>query len=509
MTQIDDLSPRPADGDGAMRRRLVADLDAYYAAPTPADVRAAVRATVRAQALTARRVSQGRSPLISPIRRVAAVAAAVLLALGGLAGYLRVQAPTPVSAQTILRRAAAALTAGRPNEVTHDVNRVYYGPNRAQDVSQDVYIQGPLTLTVDQWTQLDATGAISRQVTTATTPAGTLVFRALRHGREVRSYGARGPGRDWIVDVTQALESDPTPVVNNGFVGLDLARLVGEARAGAASYIHLLPGQTMAGAPVDVVEIGTRADATILYIDAQTYAIRGVDEVESWSGHGPRHLALSMRLLRHAVVAPAAIPIGTFALAAPAGVPVLHPTPTTQLLDIATAVRQSPAPVPVLGRGIWGLRLQAVTRTRLVARAAAIGYVYGTTAADLVGLKRLTVSIVAGPDAASVAAATGRAAGQPRAGRPLVAMIMGQVVPARYTAYTARGGAMGGLYVLTYRQGIATVSLTGYGLTKAEFFAAVAALVDGTTHPRVRAHLQGELDRSLAAWHMAGGTRGG
>jgi len=501
MTQIDELSPGPADADGAMRRRLVADLEGYYAAPAPADVRAAVRAAVRAQALTARPVPRRRAPLAPPIRRVAVAAAAVLLALGGLAGLLRAQAPTPVSAQAILRRAAAALAAPHPNAVTRDVSRVYYGPNRGQDVSQDVSIQGPLTLTVDQWTQLDATGAISRQVTTATTPAGRLVFRALRQGREVRTYGARGPGRDWIVDVTQAIESDPTPVVNSGFLSLDLARLVGEARAGAASYIHLLPAQTMAGAPVDVVEIGTRADATILYIDARTYVIRGVDEVESWSGHGQRHLALSMRLLRHAVVAPAAIPAGTFALAAPAGVPVLHPTPTTQLLDVATAVRQSPAPVPVLGRDLWGLRLQAVTRTRLIARAAAIEYVYGTTAQDLVGLKRLTVGIVTGPDAASVAAATGRAAGQ-----PLATAIAGRIVSARYTA---TGGTMGGLYALTYRQGIATVSLTGYGLTKAQFFAAVAALVDGAANPRACAHAQGELDRSLAAWHVIGGTRGG
>jgi len=506
MTRIDDVSPDPADGDGAMRRQLVADLEAYYAAPAPADVRAAVRATVRAQALTARRVPPRHGPLVLPIRRVAAVAAAVLLALGGLAGYLRMQAPTPVSAQTILRRAAAVLTAAHPDEVTNDVSRVSYSPNRAQDISQDVYIQGPLTLTVDQWTQLDATGAISRQVTTATTPAGALVFRALRQGREVRTYGARGPGRDWIVDVTRALESDPTPVVNSGFLWLDLARLVSEARAGAASYIRLLPAQTVAGAPVDVVEIGAPADATILYIDARTYAIRGVDEVESWSGHGQRHLALRMRLLRHAVVAPAVIPAGTFALAAPAGVTVLHPTPTIQLLDVATAVHQSPTPVPVLGRDIWGLRLQAITREQLIARAAAIDYVYGTPAADLVGLKRLTVGIVTGPDAASVAAATGRAAGQPPAGRSIATTIMGQVVPARYRAM---GGTMGGSYALTYQQGIATVSLTSYGLTKAEFFTAVAALVDGTSHPQTRARLQGELDRSLTVWHVAGGTRGG
>lgn len=495
MMPIDDLSPGTIDDDNAARRRLVADLDAFYAAAALAHMRTSLRATLRTQALAARRTPRHRAPL----SRLGALTAAVIVAMGGLVGYLRVQAPTPVSAQAILQRAAATLTAAHPNEVVHDISRIYYGPNRAQDVSQDIYIQGPLTVTVDQWTQVDATGAISRQVTTATNQAGKLVFRALRRGQEVRTYGAQGPGRDWIVDVTQAIESRPTPFVNSGFLQLDLARLVGEARTGVASYIHLLPARTVAGTPVNVVEIGTSGSATILYIDAQTYAIRGVDEIESGQ------LNLRMRLPRHAIVSPAGIPAGTFALGAPAGVLILHPIPTTQLLDVVTAVAQSPGLVPVLGRDVSGLQLQAVERSRLVAHAHDIDYVYRTTPPDLVRLKQLAVSIVTGPDGPSVATATGRGSGQPLAGQPIAVTIMGRVVPAHYTAM---GGSMGEFHTLTYQQGVKVVSLQGYRMTKVEFFTAVTALVDGKTHPRARARLQRELDQSLAMWHVVSNVRG-
>ncbi len=488
MMPINDFPLGTSDADDRSRR-LVADLATSYAASAPPQLRASLRGSLRAQALVTRRLSPRRAPL----SRIGPIAAAAIMALGGLVGYLRLQSPTLASAQAILQRAAATLRVSHPNEVTHDISRVYYGPGRAQDVSQDVYLQGPLTITLDQWTQLDATGAISRQVTTATDQTGKLVFRALRQGQDVRTYGARGPGRDWIVDVTPPIESNPTPVGQGAFLWLNLAHLVSEARAGTTSYLHLLPTQSVAGTSVDVVEIGTYTDATILYIDARTYAIRGVDEVESWSGHG-RQLNLSMRLLRHAIVAPAAIPPGTFTLTVPAGVPVLHPIPTTQQLNVATAVGQSPWPVPVLQRDVWGLRLQEVERSRLIAHASAIYYGYRTLSPDLVGFKQLGVSIVTGPNGASVAAAMGQATGQPPRGQPMTVTLMGQVVPARYTTM---GGARVTSYALSYQQGIAVVSVEGYGLTKAEFFAAIAALVDGKTHPQTRAHLQGELDHVL------------
>src|SRR5437660_4407980 len=49
-----------------------------------------------------------RRSLTGTRRRLVALVAALLLALSSIAGYLHLQSPTPVSAQTILRRAAAA-----------------------------------------------------------------------------------------------------------------------------------------------------------------------------------------------------------------------------------------------------------------------------------------------------------------------------------------------------------------------------------------------------------------
>ncbi len=82
---------------------------------------------------------------------------------------------------------------------------------------------------------------------------------------------------------------------------------------------------------------------------------------------------------------------------------------------------------------------------------------------------------------------------------------MGRVVPAHYTAM---GGSMGEFHALTYQQGVKVVSLQGYRMTTVEFFTAVAALVDGKTHPRARARLQRELDQSLAMWHVVSNARG-
>jgi len=57
----------------------------------------------------------------------------------------------------------------------------------------------------------------------------------------------------------------------------------------------------------------------------------------------------------------------------------------------------------------------------------------------------------------------------------------------------------GDVQFLDYRQSATWIWLTGIHLNKADFFAALAALaalVDGKTHPRVVAHLQHELDQT-------------
>jgi hypothetical protein len=81
------------------------------------------------------------------------VVALVVLTLG-LGTYLHGQSPTPVSAQTVLHRAAAASPG--PNEATHATFRI----------SAD----GNVTGTADAWVGFDGTGAPNQFALTGTDP---------------------------------------------------------------------------------------------------------------------------------------------------------------------------------------------------------------------------------------------------------------------------------------------------------------------------------------------------
>lgn len=504
MTQTTERYPelRGEDGDAAVER-VIADLERAYTSTMPVHRRAAIAQTLRAMpdrpqpatVLRSRPRASRRWPTLYArgMRRILALTIALLLALGGLLSYPRAQAPTPVSAQSILQRAAAALVAVSPDQATHEISQIYVGRYNGQNVSADIYIGGPVTFTVDQWTQVDATGVISRQSTTATSTTGRLVFDVVRVGREVRTYGARGPGREWVVDVETRPRTHPlpVPVITPPYLGVDLPQLVRDARTNVAPYIHLRPSQAMGGAQVDVVEIGAKNYHTTLYVDTRTYVIRGVDVVAAQSNQAPQ-IGLRMRLLQRTLVPVATVPAGTFVFRAPTRAPILRPIPTIQQMGAAEAIGPSPLPVPVLARDVAGLSLQVIDRERAIDHVIVMSYDYRTNPLDLVRLKMLSVDITTGPTAADIAAANGRMTGQ-----PMTVTIMGYTLSARYTAIHGRTGEF---KVLSYRQGTAIISISGYRLSKATFLAAVAALVDGKTHPAVVAHLQDELDQSMARW---------
>src|SRR5437764_14219628 len=154
-----------------------------------------------------------------------------------------------------------------------------------------------MTVTVDQWTQLDATGAISRQVTALTAGTGALVARGLQVGQRTQIYGARqnaistetvshGQNYAWL--------ANPLDITN-------VPALLAAAQASSTDNLRLLSQQTLGGVVVDVVQIRTPPDSdtfphavgasrettqiTTMYVDAQTYSIRGVDvSIEQASG---------------------------------------------------------------------------------------------------------------------------------------------------------------------------------------------------------------------------------
>src|SRR5439155_15151441 len=123
MTRIEDrygdlLGEHPLPG----QMHLIQDLDATYRISPPAQVRASIAHSL-ARALDERATTlvrqQGQRPRTEQKRRMrrarlASIAAAVALTLGGITGYLRMQAPAPVSAAAIVRHVIAARPLATP-----------------------------------------------------------------------------------------------------------------------------------------------------------------------------------------------------------------------------------------------------------------------------------------------------------------------------------------------------------------------------------------------------------
>src|SRR6266702_2265957 len=143
--------------------RLVTALDAVCtppASPRAQQLDAAMARVLQARTMALQHPATARKPpsLAGMRLRLVSLVAALLLALSGVAGYLRLAGPTPVAAQTmrILHRAAAALHLA-PNQAAHvtysvtvTVSGMAAGSGKAA--------RG-LTGTAEVWIQADANGA--------------------------------------------------------------------------------------------------------------------------------------------------------------------------------------------------------------------------------------------------------------------------------------------------------------------------------------------------------------
>lgn len=499
--------------------RLVADLDALCAESTPPPgLRGTLAETLRAAALAPRQEQATRlhGPRASTLRpwpghaaatrwsprlRLGSLLAALLLALGGAATYVNLHGATPVSAQAILRRAAAALPRALPDQVVHQTSLLYFGPRDNFGLYQKSLVTGPVTVSVDQWTQLDATGAISQQVTTLTNGAGSLLARMLQVGRDVRIYY---PG-DGTIQSMIASHGHSSYWVDQLPGRADPRQFVLAAAQGLIPNTRLLPQQTLDGAPVDVVEMSYPtpvmpgytvrggAHTEVLYIDARTYALRDVEE-NMQTAQGDWEVSLRMRVTGSTVLSLSDAPAGAFALGAPAAARVLPPP--YQPLSVAAAVALPGVPAPLLGGDADGLQLQGVTFTH-VPEFSGAGYSYQAGTSPLGDLD---------PHLKSFWVSLGLAHREPGVdespemgpSQPLTLTVAGQTVSATYYGAVGGGAYPQGERILTYQQGTVSVWLGGIGLSKDEFFAAVGALADGKSNPALVAQLQHELDAAGA-----------
>ncbi len=291
--------------------RVVAALDAAgtpVPSPQAARLDAAMARTLYAQPTT----PAHRHRLGAGIRRrVAPVATALALALGGLGAYLHGLAPTPVSAQSILRHTAAAFSAAGPDQATHDVFAVHTLWTRGLSTAGLTAADLAPDSTYDSWVQRDADGAIMHEDIRATDPYGALLMHVVQDGWTLSAYDAK-------TGTTTVTRQNPAatplnPVLPDPLDADSLRQFVIAAQGDANQDVRALPQQTLDGSLVDVVQVShTRPHGSqdtsatprqytgTLYVDAQTYAFRKL--AMSVSDDTGNVFSGTVQSLRHEVV---------------------------------------------------------------------------------------------------------------------------------------------------------------------------------------------------------------
>ncbi len=509
----------PPDLRACIDRTVYASID--QAADQPSRVRGQRLCGLHRPRFTSRaqphRLARPTSLYARPRARVMSIAAGLALVLSGAVGYLHVFSPTPVSAQVILRRVAtvAAHPVAAPDQVVHEISTV--------STVLTLNHAAPRDITIDAWTRLDAGGALLQQAATiSATATGALYTRLLRTATGERYYD---PTRNDVTGDTWSRQQGPPAMREAIRDPLGIARmtqLARLARQGGAQTIRLLPGQTLDGAPVAVVRIDNVAPISgasmagappvpwltmTLYIDARSCAIRGLDLDES-TGPNAATRVLSERVTRFDTVPLASLPAGTFSLHAPANAqesPPLAPGATAapdMIGGLAAILAQPDQPALLLSGDVAGLRFQGggVMRAPGVA-ITSYGYGPDLQGPDTTGGPVATDGIGSSiPTARSFSVQINHAAALDNNGRvpgafttrgaqPLTVTIAGQPVQAMYWALETNTPS---LRALSYQQGTSWVTMSGQGLSKEEFFAALGALVDGRTRPDVAARAQYE-----------------
>jgi len=314
-----------------LRAHLVEQAGQLATAPPPQPE----RTPHMTNATTTLRRTHPLAPRGSARLRLASLATALLLTVSGLLGYLKWQAPTPVSAQTVLRHAAAAVRLPGPDQVAHMISMAHTvnAPGHHGGVSG---LDDP-DVRIEQWAQRDAHGTIIRQDETFTDPAGKLLQRTVDNGQVTMLYSARTRG---MVVMTDTATSGPPPhqIIPDPFDPPSVRQFVLDAQAGTNREARLLPPQTIQGAAVYVVQVvhtvpggAPSNDATrwtvTLYMDQATYAMRRIEVMNATIAKGANVVpggSTSVQITLQETLPLSAVPAGVFTLHPPAGTQVIQ-----------------------------------------------------------------------------------------------------------------------------------------------------------------------------------------
>lgn len=201
--------------------------------------------------------------------RIIASGAALLLALGSLLAYLHGQGPTLVSAKTILHHTALALQAADPGEVAHNISLAHTVNARGVDAGvSGISANTNPDVTIEQWTQRDAHGVITRQDIRFTNPQGKLLQHTVQDGTSLKLYNAQIGTTD-VMTVTPSIPPR-NQMVPDPFDTTSLRQFILDVQAGADQEARVLPPQTVDGRAVYVVQVVRHMILPVGHVDTET-----------------------------------------------------------------------------------------------------------------------------------------------------------------------------------------------------------------------------------------------
>jgi len=363
-------------------------------------------------------------------------------------------------------------------------------------VSSDQIMRHPTR--IESWRQLDSGGTMTRAVLTARDDRGALLRQVVIDDGSVAIYDSAGSTSGGAVVGYQRGPQFWLPDQGRGFVATPALKA---ARGVLLAMQHdtqarLLPEQRLDGH--DVVVLASTGpvrpdfsrqvrEEQRLYIDAQSYQVRGYDAIALERNVPPR-LLYSVRVPVDEQLAQGDVPLDAYRFSPPTGTPLMAPRCENPPIALAAAAYGDTT--PLLPSGYDGMKLQMLFSTQSPAGAVGITYLYQPSAS---ASESLEVALLHGGTAG---AKTGSAVIAPS----VTVNMSGKQV----RGVLVRTAPTSNEYTFSYTIGDSTIAVKGTNLGLPRFKLLLGAMRSG----QAAIPLQDRLDTDLAVAGMAGTATG-
>ena len=358
----------------------------------------------------------------------------------------------------------------------------------------------PRPARIESWRQLDSSGVVVRAALVARDASGMLLRQVVIDDQSVTVYNASGTPsvsersssqrmpQFWLAGQNQGRNLVATPALKAARGVLLAMQHDTQAR--------LLPEQRLDGH--DVVVLASTGPARPdfsrqvreeqrLYIDAQSYQVRGYDAVALERNVPPR-LLYSVRVPVDEQLAQGDVPLDAYRFSPPTGTPLMAPRCENPPIALAAAAYGDTT--PLLPSRYDGMKLQMLFSTQSPAGAVGITYLYQPSAS---ASESLEVALLHGGTAG---AKTGSAVIAPS----FTVNMSGKQV----RGVLVRTAPTSNEYTFSYTIGDSTIAVKGTNLGLPRFKLLLGAMRSG----QAAIPLQDRLDTDLAVAGMAGTATG-